>query len=87
MKKTSLLFSITLSALISFQSLGQGHKLDLRFGAGVAFMGSGDKFIAGFENELNHNFNSYLSGSASLAFGTTVGAVKTTDPNLHLPPF
>jgi hypothetical protein len=46
-------------------------------------MGSGDSFTLAFENELNRNFNAYLSGSASIGYGTSIGSIKAKDPNLH----
>jgi hypothetical protein len=56
--------------LISLSVIGQNSKnLDLRFGAGISILGTGDLTTFNYENELNLKFNKYFTGSVSLNLG------------------
>ena len=47
----------------------RNSKLDVKFGTGFGFMGSGDMLTLSFENELNFKINNYLTAAASLGYG------------------
>lgn len=62
-------------------------RFDLRFGAGGSILGTGDHRPTMFETEINYKLNSYLSSSASFAYGseknTSFGGASFTQGNLN----
>jgi hypothetical protein len=68
MKKiVTLLFCLGLISGLAAQD--RNPFFDVKFGAGLGLMGSGDMYTLSFENELNCKINNFLSGALSLGYG------------------
>jgi len=90
--KTIILISLIFFAI---QVTGQekNEKLDLRLGAGVSLLGSGDMLTFNYENELNLKLNQYFTSSLSLNLGRSNSGVSKTasfvqgNVNIFISPF
>jgi len=90
--KTIILISLLFFAI---QVTGQekNEKLDLRLGAGVSLLGSGDMLTFNYENELNLKLNQYFTSSLSLNLGRSNSGVSKTasfvqgNVNIFISPF
>ena len=70
----NLFLVVLLFVSIQLFSQEKPSRFDLRIGSGVSFMGSGDVYSVGFENEFNYKLNDYFTSSASI--GYTLGILK-----------
>jgi hypothetical protein len=92
--KTKLIISL-LAILFSVRAFGQENvrKVDVRLGAGLSLLGSGDMVTFNYENELNIKLNKYFSTSVSLNLGRSNRGVFETasftqgNLNVFLSPF
>jgi hypothetical protein len=92
--KTKLIISL-LAILFSVRAFGQENvrKVDVRLGAGLSLLGSGDMVTFNYENELNVKLNKYFSASASINLGRSNKGVYETasftqgNLNVFLSPF
>ncbi len=92
--KTKLIISL-LAILFSIQAFGQENvrKVDVRLGAGLSLLGTGDMRTFNYENELNVKLNKYFSTSVSLNLGRSNRGVFETasftqgNLNVFLSPF
>ncbi len=90
--KTFLLITLI---VFSLPVIGQEKvdKLDLRFGAGISLLGTGDMVTFNYENEINYKLNKYLTSSLSINLGrSNYGVFETAsftqgNLNLYLSPF
>ncbi len=73
MKKSILILFIISTIHLFAQE--DNSKFDIRFGAGVSLLGSGDMGALNFENELNYTFSSYFVSSVSVAYGRSNSGV------------
>ena len=64
-----LLTIIILLGSLQLAAQDSEKKWDLRFGAGVSLLGTGDMTTLNLENEMNFVFNPYLETSLSIAYG------------------
>lgn len=91
MKRYLLIILLISSVQLFSQEITK--KFDLRLGAGLSLLGSGDMSTITFENELNYKINSYFSSSLSLNFGKSYrGIYENTsylqsNLNIFLSPF
>ena len=76
MKKTTLLLIATLSILTA-QAQTAASRTDIRIGAGISMLGTGDMTAVVFENELNHRLNRHVSIGGGLGFGRSNKGVFT----------
>lgn len=87
--KTNLIVTFVL-ILFVLQVSGQEmmNKFDLRLGAGISLLGSGDMLTFNYENELNYQLNQYFTGALSVNLGRSnlgVGqSASFTQGNLNI---
>ena len=69
MRFKTFLFIIVIA--FSLPAIGQekSNKLDLRLGAGISLLGSGDMVAFNYENEINYKLNQYFTSSLSINLG------------------
>jgi len=89
--------TLLLSTLIavSLPVIGQekSNKLDLRIGAGISFMATGDMKTFNYENEINYKLSPYFTSSASIVLGrSNYGSLETAsftqgNLNFYISPF
>ncbi len=70
--RKSLLSFLILSLSMCLYAQENEKNMDLKFGTGIGFMGSGDLTSFCFENELNYKLNHYFSSSVSIGIGRSV---------------
>lgn len=79
----------------TFPVIGQdiSDKIDIRAGAGISLLGSGDMNTFNYENELNYKLNPYFTSSLSINLGRSNNGVYETasftqgNLNLFISPF
>ncbi len=59
---------LLLLSVLVVNAQSQSSRLDLRFGVGSSFLGTGDMQTIMFENELNFRINDYLTIGQGLAY-------------------
>ncbi len=92
--KTKLIISL-LVIFFSAQLFGQENvrKVDVRLGAGLSLLGTGDMRTFNYENELNIKLNKYFSSSISINLGRSNRGVFETSSftqgnlNIFISPF
>lgn len=87
MRFKTLLFSTLIAFSLPVIGQEKSGKLDLRLGAGISFLASGDMRTFNYENEINYKLNQYLTSSVSINLGrSNYGALETasfTQGNLN----
>ena len=91
MKVLFILFSL----LLSVQLLAQepNRNFDIRFGAGLSLLGTGDMRGTMFENEINYKVNQYIATALSVGYGKSNDGVYETasfiqgNINAYISPF